>query len=170
MTPQDRNKLLEHHVVQDYANLVVTGRMVIDPKINHALELTYGANGHVWHAFLMNCRKMFEFFRRPPEYPYLRASHFTSPGVTYSFPEWSNDVQRYMNDQLLHVGMRRVHNTIPNDGAKNVEYWADFEGAWQMFMSSLNPQHRDIFRDEIDYRLTNSHFHICGTLGKEYIT
>lgn len=169
MMPLDRNKRLEHHVVHDYANLVVTGRMVIDPKINYALELAYGANGHVWHAFYMNCRKMFEFFRRPSKFPYLRASRFTPPGVTYTFTEWTNTVQDYMNAQLLHVGAGRVDNTIPNDGVKTVDYLADFENAWKTFMSSLNLQHRDIFRDEIDYRLTDPHFMICGTLGKEFI-
>ncbi len=74
-----------------------------------------------------------------------------------------------MNDQLLHVGVRRVNNTIPNDGTKNPVYLTDFENAWKAFMSNLNQQHRDIFRDEIDYRLTDAHFTICGSLGKEFI-
>jgi hypothetical protein len=169
MTHAERNLRQEHHVVHDYANLVVTGRMVIDPNINHAMELAYGANGHVGHAFYMNCRKMFEFFMRHPKLPYLRASYFTPPGINYNLAEWTNTVQKYMNAQLLHVGAGRVNNTIPLDGAKNPVYLADFENAWKLFMSSLISQHRDIFRDEIDYRLTDAHFTICGSLGKEFI-
>jgi len=36
-------------------------------------------------------------------------------------------------------------------------------------MKSLKPQHREIFRDEIDFRLQEREFQFCGTLGKEFI-
>ena len=36
-------------------------------------------------------------------------------------------------------------------------------------MRSLKPEHRDTFRDEIDFRLRDPEFRICGTLGKEFI-
>ena len=56
-----------------------------------------------------------------------------------------------------------------NDGRDDIQYFADFEGAWQTLMKSLKPQHREIFRDEIDFRLQEREFQFCGTLGKEFI-
>jgi hypothetical protein len=58
MTHKERRLRPEHHVVHDYANLVSSGRLKIDPRINHQLELIWGANSHVWHMFYVNCRKM----------------------------------------------------------------------------------------------------------------
>ena len=74
-----------------------------------------------------------------------------------------------MNAHLLHVGMDRMDNEIINDGRNDKQYFADFEGAWQTLMKSLKPQHREIFRDEIDFRLQDREFQFCGTLGKEFI-
>jgi hypothetical protein len=36
-------------------------------------------------------------------------------------------------------------------------------------MRSLKPEHKDIFRDEIDFRLSDAEFKFCGSLGKEFI-
>ena len=36
-------------------------------------------------------------------------------------------------------------------------------------MGNLKPQHRDIFREEIDFRLQDQEFAFCGTLGREFI-
>jgi hypothetical protein len=70
---------------------------------------------------------------------------------------------------MLHVGAGRVNNTIIMDSHNDPKYSADFEQAWGLFMSNLKPEHKDIFRDQIDYRLTNPTFGICGSLYKELI-
>jgi hypothetical protein len=85
------------------------------------------------------------------------------------FVHWNDKVQEFMNAHLLHVGMGRMDSEIINDGRNDKQYFADFEGAWQTLMKSLKPQHREIFRDEIDFRLQDREFQFCGTLGKEFI-
>ena len=69
----------------------------------------------------------------------------------------------------MHVGAGRVINTKVSTGGEDSRYLADFEEAWMLLMKNLKPQHRNIFKDEIDYRLSAPEFHNCGTLGKEYI-
>ena len=74
-----------------------------------------------------------------------------------------------MNEHLLHVGMGRMENELINDGSHDKEYFADFEAAWRTLMRSLKPQHRDVFRDEIDFRPSDREFQFCGTLGREFV-
>ena len=57
MTPEQRRKRPEHHVVHDYANLVSSGLLITDRKSNDALLKIAPVNSHVWHAFYMNCRE-----------------------------------------------------------------------------------------------------------------
>jgi hypothetical protein len=74
-----------------------------------------------------------------------------------------------MNAHLLHVGMGRVYNEIINDGRQDKKYFEDFESAWKTFLRSVKAEHRDIFREEIDFRMQNREFAFCGTLGREFI-
>ena len=76
MTPAERRKRPEHHVVHDYANLVSSGLLITDRKSNDALLKIAPVNSHVWHAFYMNCRKMYEFFHHQKSKDYLRAQQF----------------------------------------------------------------------------------------------
>jgi hypothetical protein len=132
MTPEARRKRPEHHVVHDYTNLVSSWRL---REPHHVAELMRipTANGHAWHAFQMNCRKMFEFFKYKPDgrNAYLRAAHFIDGELGYTFVHWNDKVQEFMNAHLLHVGMDRMDNEIINDGRNDKQYFADFEGAWQ---------------------------------------
>jgi hypothetical protein len=169
MTREERRRRKEYHVVNDYADLVVTGKMITNPEINRDLERAHGANGHVWHSFYVSGRKMFEFFKHAPNGKYLRASEFLAHDIEFGFQHWTHAVQDFMNAHLLHVGAGRVTNTINMDGALDKQYLADFEEAWKQMMTNLKPAHKDVFRDEIDYRLTDAHFRICGTLGREFI-
>lgn len=170
MTPEERRRRPEHHVVHDYANLVSSWRLREPHYITQLLQIPT-ANGHAWHAFQMNCRKMFEFFNYKPDAKgiYLRAAHFIDGELGYRFIHWTDRVQEFMNSHLLHVGAGRLTNEIVNDGKNDKQYFDDFEGAWQGMMRSLKPEHRDIFRDEIDFRLREHEFAFCGTLGKEFI-
>jgi hypothetical protein len=114
---------------------------------------------------------MFEFFKYKPDGKgtYLRAAHFIDGELGFTFIHWTDNVQEFMNAHLLHVGMDRMDNEIVNDGRSDAKYFGDFEGAWQTMMCRLKPQHRDIFRDEIDFRLSDLEFTFCGTLGREFI-
>jgi hypothetical protein len=48
---------------------------------------------------------------------------------------------------------------------------AEFQGMWEKMLRSLKDQHKEIFRDEIQYRLDYpGEFKHCGTLSKEVIT
>ena len=170
MTPEERRKRPEHHVVHDYANLVSSWRL---REPHHVAELMRipTANGHAWHAFQMNCRKMFEFFKYKPDPKgtYLRAAYFIDGDFGYTFVHWNDTVQEFMNAHLLRVGMERIDNEIINDGKHDKKYFEDFESAWQTLMRSLKAEHRDIFREEIDFRLQDREFAFCGTLGREFI-
>lgn len=170
MTPEERRKRPEHHVVHDYANLVSSWRLREPHHVAQLLRIPT-ANSHAWHAFQMNCRKMFEFFKYKTDGKglYLRASHFIDGELGYRFIHWTDTVQEFMNAHLLHVGMDRMDNEIANDGRNDKKYFEDFEGAWQTMMRSLKPQHRNIFREEIDFRLSDPEFTFCGTLGREFI-
>ncbi|MEO8049670.1 MAG: hypothetical protein ABI833_04575 [Acidobacteriota bacterium] len=170
MTNEERRPRPEHHVVHDYANLVSSWRLREPHHVAQLLTIPT-ANGHAWHAFQMNCRKMFEFFKYKPDGKgtYLRAAHFLNGELDYRFVHWTDSVQEFMNAHLLHVGMDRMDNEIPNDGKKDPLYFQDFQNAWQAMLKQLKPVHRDVFRDEIDFRLADREFKICGTLGKEFI-
>jgi hypothetical protein len=120
----------------------------------------------------MNCRKMFEFFKYKPDPKgtYLRAAYFIEGDFGYTFVHWNDKVQEFMNAHLLHVGMGRIDNGIINDGRHDKKYFEDFESAWQTLMRSLKAEHRDVFREEIDFRLRDREFAFCGTLGREFIS
>jgi hypothetical protein len=169
MTDQERRPRPEHHVVHDYANLVTSGKLIMDAHTNAALAQIGGANGHVWHAFYLNCRKMYEFFQYGPHEKYLRARTFLAVDVAFPFLNWNNTVQAFMETHMLHVGAGRLTNQFITDGSNDPSYLADFEGAWTLLMGNLKDAHKGVFRDEIDHRLTNPAFSMCGTLGREFI-
>lgn len=168
LTPEERRKRPEHHVVHDYANLVSSGLLITDRKSNDALLKIAPVNSHVWHAFYMNCRKMYEFFHHQRSKDYLRARQFVKPGVTFTFEHWTDDVQKFMNTHMLHVGGGRVTNTKVSTGADDKSYLAEFQGMWEKMLKNLQDKHKEIFREEIEHRL-DSEFRHCGTLGKELI-
>jgi len=169
MTPEERRKRPEHHVVHDYANLVSSG-LLRQPEYVALLLQIPTANSHTWHAFYTNCRKMYEFFVYDPHPRYLRAQDFIGNKLPYAFKYWTaNDVQRHMEGHMMHVGGDRLDNEVVWTGADDQDYLADFQNAWMALMGDLKPQHRDIFREEIDFRLQDREFAFCGTLGREFI-
>jgi hypothetical protein len=103
MTPEERRLRPEHHVVHDYANLVSSWRLRDPVYIAQLLNIPT-ANGHAWHAFYMNCRKMYEFFTYQRSKTYLTAQQFVKRGVAFTFQHWTDDVQKFMNTHMLHVG------------------------------------------------------------------
>jgi hypothetical protein len=113
---------------------------------------------------------MYEFFVYDPHPRYLRAEDLIGNKLPYTFKNWTaNGVQRHMEGHMMHVGGDRLDNEVVWTGADDQEYLADFQNAWKALMSNLKPQHRDIFREEIDFRLQDREFAFCGTLGREFI-
>jgi hypothetical protein len=169
MTPEERRKRPEHHVVHDYANLVSSGTLR-QPKYVALLLQIPTANSHAWHAFYTNCRKMYEFFAYDPHPRYLRAQDLLAANChIHSSTGTANGVQRHMEGHMMHVGGDRLDNEVVWTGADDQEYLADFQNAWMAFMGNLKLQHRDIFREEIDFRKQDREFAFCGTLGREFI-
>jgi hypothetical protein len=125
MTDEERRKRPEHHVVHDYANLVSSGLLRSENYIAQLLTIPT-ANSHAWHAFYLNCRKMFEFFDYDPHPRYLRAQDFIGRKLPYTFQRWTYSVQRYMEGHMMHVGGGRTENDIVWTGADDREYLADF--------------------------------------------
>lgn len=58
-----------------------------------------------------------------------------------------------MNTHMLHVGGGRLTNTKVSTGADDGDYLKDFETAWEMITKNLTPKHRQLFREEIYFRL-----------------
>lgn len=170
MTSEERRKRPEHHVVHDYANLVSSGRLITDEKSNDALLKMAPVNSHVWQAFYMNCRKMYEFFNYRRSSEYLRAEQFLKPGHhPFIFKHWTKAVQEHMNIHLMHVGGNRTTRNVVWTGADDKLYLEDFENAWEVFLENLQDGRRPIFRDEIEHRL-DSEFRHCGDLGLTIIS
>jgi hypothetical protein len=168
MTPEERRGRPEHHVVHDYANLVSSGLLVTDRKSNDALLKIAPVNSHVWHAFYLNCRKMYEFFHHQKSKKYLRAQQFVRPGVIFTFRHWTEDVQNFMNTHMLHVGGGRVTNKKVSRGGDDTSYLAEFQEMWEKMLKNLQEKHKETFREEIEHRL-DSEFQHCGSLAKELL-
>ncbi len=58
MTRDEKRLKAVHHVVHDYANLLSSGSLTQDKSVKPPF------NTHVQHAFLLNCRKLADFFRK----------------------------------------------------------------------------------------------------------
>lgn len=169
MTNDERRKRAEHHVVHDYANLLSSGLLKTDDNYMARLLNIPTANSHVWHAFYINCRKMYEFFTYQQSKKYLTAQQFIKPRVTFTFLHWTADVQDFMNVHMLHVGGSRVTNKKVSTGADDMAYLAEFQGMWGKMLRNLEDKHKPIFCDEIDFRLSVADLKFCGSLGKEFI-
>jgi hypothetical protein len=169
MTPFERDKRPEHHIVHDYANLVSSAKIRFSREFKGVkLSDLAPLKTHVWHAFYMNCRKMYEFFcyKQKRGGLYLRAVDFVPEKVSFGqcFLHWTDAVQEHMSIHLLHVGSSRVIRNVTWTGEDDHLYLADFEQAWRHMLANLKAHNRPIFREEIELRL-NSEFEHCGDLS-----
>src|SRR5450759_1975393 len=156
MTEQE--KLLEavHHVVHDYANLVSSGTMAV-----HGEHLGKGfdppVNTHVAHAFLVNCRKMYEFFiyksSTKADQNDIRAAHFLTRSVAFDLSNlalWHDA----MNKQLMHVAFARVEKPKEWEGHdENKLFLAEFMKAWKRLRRNLEEPYKSRFESEIAEKL-----------------
>jgi len=96
-----------HHVVHDYANLVSSGTMAVQGS-HLGKGFDPPVNTHIDHAFLANCRKLYEFFTFKPKNGSVRAKDFL-PNRPCELSNWGS-WHRHMNEQLMHVTIARVEN------------------------------------------------------------
>lgn len=157
MTEQERNLAAVHHVVHDYANLVSSGTMVVS---GHYLRKGFDppVNAHLQHAFLVNCRKMYEFFLYPPstnpKYDDVRAAHYLGRVETFDLSNWAL-WHEAMNKQLLHVTFARVERPKRWEGCnENRLFVEEFMKAWKAFRGHLKgtvyePQFESEIREKL---------------------
>lgn len=124
------------HVVHDYANLTSSARYVLPSPPTPEENLRAPLNTHVYHAFLLNCRKLTDFFDgRVSRCDDVVAVHFC-PGFRADLnvcKKWSDAI----NKQLAHVTMDRVSNSRPiPDGVKR-EMRDELVCAWKKFLREL---------------------------------
>jgi hypothetical protein len=100
MTRDEQRKRPSHHIVHDYANLISAGEMVLT-QTHAGQALVAPVNTHVGQAFYLNCRKMFDFFTKPPStnpgFDDFRAREFTKTDIRYPFATWTPDIQFHMD-------------------------------------------------------------------------
>ena len=151
MITQENLQKAVYHVVHDYANLVSSGTMAVQ---GHHLDKRFDppVNTHIGHAFLANCRKMYEFFMFTPKNGYIRAKDFL-PEVTFDLPNWGS-WHGHMNEQLMHVTIARVENRKEWKGHnENKLFLEEFKHAWKEFLCNLEESYKSMFNSEIIKRL-----------------
>jgi hypothetical protein len=148
---EDQRLRCVHHVVHDYANFVSSAEMVISGQ---HLERGFDppVNSHLFHAFLLNSRKIADFFGTSTNPDDILAGHYVS-GFVFSLPHcdtWRGPV----NKQLAHLTYTR------EDGAKeiprqaNQEIYDELKRAWKGFRDELPEPFRSKFNQEIAHKLT----------------
>lgn len=139
------------HVVHDYANLVSSGTMAINGEHSNdktrepVVLLDYTPlNHHVGEAFLMNCRKLYDFFMsRGSQGDDIRARDFLANPPTFCLPTWGS-LSKQMNKQLLHV--TRCRGKVWNGQRETQQLLAEFMNAWELFLSQLQEPYLSEFR------------------------
>jgi hypothetical protein len=152
MIKQEKLQKAVHHVVHDYANLVSSGTMAVQ---GHHLGRGFDppVNTHISHAFLVNCRKMDEFFKFPPRKGYIRAKDFLTYEVNFDLPNWIS-WRGAMIEQLIHVTIARVENRREWKGYnENKLFLNEFMNAWKEFLRNLDESYKSMFDSEIIKRL-----------------
>lgn len=139
-----------HHVVHDYANFVSSAEMVISGQ-----HLKKGfdppVNSHLFHAFLLDSRKIADFFRRCANADEIIAGHYV-PGFVASLPH-CNAWRVPVNKQLAHLTYAR------DDAAKEItprairETYDRLKQVWKDFQGKLREPFRSRFRQEITDKL-----------------
>ncbi|NQU12204.1 hypothetical protein HQ590_15525 [bacterium] len=140
-----------HHVVHDYANLVSSGTMAVQGS-HLGKGFDPPVNTHIDHAFLANCRKLYEFFTFKPKNGSVRAKDFL-PNRPCELSNWGS-WHRHMNEQLMHVTIARVENRKEWKGhQENKLFLEEFMHAWKECLRHLEEPYRSMFDSEIIKRL-----------------
>ena len=147
-TISERRKAI-HHVVHEYANFVSSAHMVI--KGDHLGKVFESPiNVHLAHAFLLNCRKMADFFDsngNKSSKDDVVAWHYVS---TVSFDMLiSKQWREPLNKQLAHVTYTR--DKKPKEPLKEDQeaLRKEITEAWTLFLGHLPEPYKTDFGNEI---------------------
>ena len=156
MTNQERCLEAVHHVVHDYANLVSSGTMAVEGH-HQGKGFVPPVNTHIGHAFLVNCRKMYEFFIRKGStmsgQEDIRAAHFLKREVAFDLSNWAL-WHNAMNKQLMHITFARVDKPKKWEGHNESKLFLDeFKNAWKEFRRNLEEPYKSRFENEITEKL-----------------
>lgn len=149
-TPEEAIRIkAAHHVVHDYANLVSSGTLT-QPEPAQLADIRPPVNTHIQHAFLLNCRKLADFFKNSPKWPDdITAKDFTGSADEFILKEWELWGQP-MDKQLAHLTYARVTASVPWDGYNaNRLLLNEFQVAWKLFLGKLQEPFSEIFENEI---------------------
>ena len=147
MTEDEKRMAPVLHVVHDYANFVSAADTI---PTNPAPPL----NTHVQHIYLVNCRKMFDFFRKPSDgVDIVAADFFPFKGKPrFRFPMW-NQWGKAMDKQIVHLTYSRVTEPKLWDGySENALFLAEFRAAWKLFRSKLDEPYESEFVKQVFLR------------------
>lgn len=138
------------HVVHEYANFVSSAEMV---TTGQHLEKGFDPplNTHISHAFLLNCRKMRDFFGKRLKEDDVIADDYV-PGFAFQLCKcdlWRDPV----NKQLTHITYTR--DTDPREITKqaNLDIYDELKQAWKNFRGRLSNPFAAKFEQEIKKKL-----------------
>lgn len=149
-----------HHVVHEYANFVSSAEMVT--KGQHLKKgFDPPVNTHLFHAFLLNCRKMADFFGGPSgrtQGADVFARDYV-PGFAISLAHyacWRDPVDK----QLAHITYIRDMNPREVTQQANLDMYDDLKQAWKTFRRQLSGSFAAKFELELKDKLkSESEFH-----------
>lgn len=139
-----------HHVVYEYSNLIHSADYV-------AYKSPGGPIGvHVGDVFLLNCRKLADFFSRGPNYHGdVRAEYFCTvrPLPKVRLPH-QRRWRRAMNQNLAHISFDRVRNPIPfytgpDGNTRVVQLVEELREGFRLFLDHVDDEYKVIFTQEL---------------------
>lgn len=140
----EKLKRAAHDVVHDYANLVSSAELALSGRHN-CRAIDPPVNTHIKHAFLLNSRKMRDFFTGVSQgddvvaRDYLGAWKYVLPVAAV----WRKPIDK----QLAHISMRRRDSGQDIDATE--EIYLELRQAWTCFLKALSPAMRAAFESQI---------------------
>jgi hypothetical protein len=141
------------HVVYEYSNLVHSGDYVANKSPGGPIGV------HVGDVFLLNCRKLGDFFStRPTDKPDVRAVHFCTkdpmpiPAMQH-YRKW----KAAMDQNLAHISYKRVTNPIvfydgKDDRNRVTALTEEIRTAFRLFLDHIDDEYKPAFSTELNKR------------------
>jgi hypothetical protein len=140
-----------HHIVHDYANFVSSAEMQ-RTGLHMGQYFKPPINTHIFHAFLLNCRKMADFLscKRNKEDDVIAEDYVSEFRVSLPNCErWRDPVHK----QLQHLTYTRDTNPREITSQACIEMYNELKQAWKGFRSFLSNPFADKFAQEITDKL-----------------
>jgi hypothetical protein len=127
------------HVVYEYANLVSSGELL---RVQHNCPI----NTHIQDAFLLNCRKMSDFFERHTNGIDIVAADFL--GYRPKSGLKKKDV-KMLNNHLAHLKYYRLKVKEQWNGENNEPLLQELRNSWSEFIKTVPEPYKSKFDSEI---------------------